>query len=157
MRTEMPDVAPDENDTFRDALAEFKRALDQNLPIEDHQAHYDLGIAFREMGLLDEAISEFQKALRAPEVRLRTSEVLGEVFFEQGRPAVAEAVLRGVEGDPGGDAEKIGVLYWLARALDSQGKHREAVGYYQRIIAVDVSFRDASERLIAPHDGAAQG
>ena len=147
MRTETPDVDPDENETFRDALAEFKRALDQNLPIEDHQAHYDLGIAFKEMGLLDEAISEFQKALRAPEVRLRTSEALGEVFFDQGRPAVAEAVLRGVENSAEGDAEKIGVLYWLGRSLDAQGKHRDAIGYYQRIVAVDVAFRDAGERL----------
>jgi tetratricopeptide (TPR) repeat protein len=147
MRTETPDVDSDENETFRDALAEFKRALDQNLPIEDHQAHYDLGIAFKEMGLLDEAISEFQKALRAPEVRLRTSEALGEVFFDQGRPAVAEAVLRGVETGAEGDAQKIGVLYWLGRALDAQGKHREAIGYYQRIVAVDVAFRDASDRL----------
>lgn len=147
MRTETPDIDPDENETFRDALAEFKRALDQNLPIEDHQAHYDLGIAFKEMGLLDEAISEFQKALRAPEVRLRTSEALGEVFFDQGRPAVAEAVLRGVENSAEGDAEKIGVLYWLGRALDAQGKHGDAIGYYQRIVAVDVSFRDVGERL----------
>ncbi len=147
MRTETPDVDADENETFREALTEFKRALDQNLPIEDHQAHYDLGIAFKEMGLLDEAVSEFQKALRAPEVRLRTSEALGEVFFDQGRPAVAEAVLRGVENSAEGDAEKIGVLYWLGRALDAQGKHRDAIGYYQRIVAVDVAFRDAGDRL----------
>jgi tetratricopeptide (TPR) repeat protein len=152
MRTETPDIDPDEDETFRDALAEFKRALDQNLPIEDHQAHYDLGIAFKEMGLFDEAISEFQKALRAPQVRLRTSEALGEVFFEQGRPAVAETVLRGVENSAEGDAEKIGVLYWLGRSLEAQGKHQDAVGYYQRIIAVDIGFRDASERL-AQHSG----
>lgn len=147
MRTETPEVAPDEDETFRDALAEFKRALDQNLPIEDHQAHYDLGIAFKEMGLLDEAISEFQKALRAPEVRLRTSEALGEVFFDQGRPAVAETVLRSVENSAEGDAEKIGVLYWLGRALEAQSKPAEARGYYQRIIAVDIGFRDAGDRL----------
>ena len=127
---------------------EFKRALDQNLAVEDHQAHYDLGIAFKEMGLLDEAIGEFQKALRAgPRSGCRTSEALGEVFFDQGRPAVAEAVLRGVENSAEGDAEKIGVLYWLGRSLDAQGKHKDAIGYYQRIIAVDVSFRDVGERL----------
>ncbi len=150
MRTEAPAVDPDEDETFRDALAEFRRALDQNLAFEDHQAHYDLGIAFKEMGLLDEAVTEFQKALRAPEVRLRTSEALGEVFFDQGRPAVAEAVLRGVEGSPEGDAEKIGVLYWLGRSLDAQGKHADAVGYYQRVTAVDVSFRDVVARLSPP-------
>lgn len=147
MRTEMPEVAEDEQDTFREALAEFRRAIDQNLPVEDHQAHYDLGIAFKEMGLLDEAVTEFQKALRAPEVRLRTSEALGEVFFDQKKPAVAEAVLRGAEGGDEGDAEKIGVLYWLGRALDAQSRHKDAVRYYQRVIAVDVNFRDASGRL----------
>ncbi|HEX3928544.1 MAG TPA: tetratricopeptide repeat protein [Gemmatimonadales bacterium] len=147
MRTEMPDVAPDEQDTFRDALNEFKRALDQNLPIEDHQSHYDLGIAFKEMGLLDEAIGEFQKALRAPEVRLRTSEALGQVFFDQGRPAVAEAVLRGVERGPEGDAEKIGVLYWLGRSLEAQGREADALAFYQRVLAVDVGFHDAADRI----------
>jgi tetratricopeptide (TPR) repeat protein len=156
MRTETPDVAPDEEDVFRDALAEFKRALDQNLPIEDHQAHYDLGIAFKEMGLLDEAIGEFQKALRAPEVRLRTSEALGQVFFDQNRPAVAEAVLRSVEKGPEGDAEKIGVLYWLGRALEAQGKDAQAKGCYERVLAVDVGFLDASDRLTnLDTDGAA--
>ncbi len=156
MRTETPDVAPDEEDIFRDALAEFKRALDQNLPIEDHQAHYDLGIAFKEMGLLNEAIGEFQKALRAPEVRLRTSEALGQVFFDQNRPAVAEAVLRSVEKGPEGDADKIGVLYWLGRALEAQGKDAEARTCYERVLAVDVGFIDASDRLTnLDTDGAA--
>jgi tetratricopeptide (TPR) repeat protein len=150
MRTEMPDVAPDENDTFRDALAEFKRALDQNLPVEDHQAHYDLGIAFKEMGLLDESVSEFQKALRSVEGRLRTSEALGEVFFDQNRPAVAEAVLRSAEGGSEPDSDKIGVLYWLGRSLDAQGRHADAMSYYQRVIAVDVAFRDVTERLSPP-------
>ena len=147
MRTETTAISPDEDETFREALAEFKRALDQNLPIEDHQAHYDLGIAFKEMGLLNEAIDEFQKALRSPEARLRTSEALGETFFDQGRPAVAEAVLRSVERGPEGDAEKIGVLYWLGRAQEAQGKLADARGCYERVLAVDVGFHDVTDRL----------
>src|SRR5690349_12423911 len=81
VRTETTAISADEDETFREALAEFKRALDQNLPVEDHQTHYDLGVAFMEMGLLNEAISEFQKALRSPVGRLRTSEALGQAFF----------------------------------------------------------------------------
>lgn len=147
MRTETTAISADEDETFREALAEFKRALDQNLPIEDHQAHYDLGIAFKEMGLLDEAIGEFQKALRSPEARLRTSEALGQAFFDQGRPAVSEAVLRAVERGPEGDAEKIGVLYWLGRAQEAQGKVADARGCYERVLAVDVGFHDVADRL----------
>lgn len=155
MRTETTAISPDEDETFKEALAEFKRALDQNLPVEEHQAHYDLGIAFREMGLMDEAISEFQKALRSPESRMRASEALGQLFFEQGRAGVAEAVLRGVDRGSEGDADKIGVLYWLGRALEAQGKNTLAQGCYDRVLAVDVGFLDAVERttrLGAEHD-----
>jgi tetratricopeptide (TPR) repeat protein len=138
---------PSEQVEFGEMLAKFKQGVTSNVDDTDHESHYDLGIAYKEMGLLDEAISEFQKALRAPEVRLRTSEALGEVFFDQGRPAVAETVLRSVENSAEGDAEKIGVLYWLGRALEAQSKPAEARGYYQRIIAVDIGFRDAGDRL----------
>ncbi|HET9134978.1 MAG TPA: tetratricopeptide repeat protein, partial [Gemmatimonadales bacterium] len=155
MRTETTAISADEDETFREALAEFKRALDQNLPIEDHQVHYDLGIAFKEMGLLDEAIGEFQKALRSPEGRLRTSEALGQAFFDQGRPAVAEAVLRSVAKGDEGDADKIGVLYWLGRALEAQGKLDEARGCFERVLAVDVSFHDVTDRLAQLGSGGA--
>ena len=153
MRTETTAISEDEDETFREALAEFKRALDQNLPVEDHQTHYDLGLAFKEMGLLEEAIAEFQKALRSPEGRLRTSEALGQAFFDQGRPAVAEAVLRSVERGEEGDAEKIGVLYWLGRALEAQGKAEQALGCYERVLAVDVTFQDAGDRITALGSG----
>ncbi|HEX7336241.1 MAG TPA: tetratricopeptide repeat protein, partial [Gemmatimonadales bacterium] len=83
----------DEQREFHEILEQFKRGIEQNLDSEDYQAHYDLGVAFKEMGLLDEAIGEFQKALRSPEGQLRTSEALGMAFFEKGQYAVSESVL----------------------------------------------------------------
>lgn len=154
MRTETTTISDDEDETFREALAEFKRALDQNIAVEDHQAHYDLGLAFKEMGLLDEAIGELQKALRSNEGRLRTSEALGQCFFEQGRPAVAEAVLRSVEKGEESDAEKVGVLYWLGRALEAQGKTKNARTCYERVLAIDISFHDVADRIGTLTDGA---
>ena len=120
----------DEQREFHEILEQFKRGIDENLDTDDYQAHYDLGVAFKEMGLLDEAIAEFQKALRAPDGRLRTSEALGIAFFEKGQFTVSESVLRrAVESVPEGDDAKIGLLYWLGRACEAQGKddrrHRE--------------------------------
>jgi TolA-binding protein len=60
---------------------------------------------------------------------------------------VAEAVLRSVERGPEGDAEKIGVLYWLGRAQEAQGKLADARGCYERVLAVDVGFHDVADRL----------
>jgi len=138
----------DEQREFKEILEQFKRGIDENLDTDDYQAHYDLGVAFKEMGLLDEAIAEFQKALRAPDGRLRTSEALGIAFFDKGQFAISETVLRrAVETAEGGDEAKIGLLYWLGRAAEAQGKLEEAVTSYERALAVDIRFMDLHERL----------
>jgi tetratricopeptide (TPR) repeat protein len=138
----------DEQREFHEILEQFKRGIEQNLEVDDYEAHYDLGVAFKEMGLLDEAISEFQKALRAPEGRLRTSEALGICFFEKGQYAVSETVLRrAVDALDGGDEAKIGLLYWLGRAAEAQGKGPDAIGSYERALAVDIRFMDLSDRI----------
>jgi tetratricopeptide (TPR) repeat protein len=138
----------DEQREFHEILEQFKRGIDENLDSDDHQSHYDLGVAFKEMGLLDEAIAEFQKALRASEGRLRTSEALGMAFFEKGQYAVCESVLRrAVEGSDGSDEAKIGLLYWLGRASEALGKKADAVASYERAVAVDIRFMDLSDRI----------
>lgn len=148
MRVGQPRPIEDEDQAFHEALAEFKRGIEANLDAEDFQAHYDLGIAFKEMGLLDEAIAQFQKALRAPDGRLRTSEQLGAAFYARGQFAICEAVLRrAVDGLPGADDEKIGLLYWLGRALEAQQRGRDALPLYQRALAVDIRFLDLGERV----------
>jgi tetratricopeptide (TPR) repeat protein len=138
----------DEQKDFQEMLSAFKRGIDENIDAEDFQAHYDLGVAFKEMGLLDEAIAEFQKALRSPEGRLKTSEALGTAFFEKGQHAIAEAILRrAVESLGATDDEQIGLIYWLARAQEEQGKVEHAIPTYERVLAVDIGFMDAGSRM----------
>ena len=150
LRLRVKDEEPtgDEERDFKDMLDQFKKGIEANLGEEDAPAHYDLGVAFKEMGLLDEAIAEFQKALRAQDMRNRTSEALGACFFERGQPAVGATVLRrAIEQDAAGDEDKIGLLYWLGRCEEEQGKGAEALSYYQRVFAVDIRFQDISHRV----------
>jgi tetratricopeptide (TPR) repeat protein len=148
MRIERAAPSEDEQKNFEEMLAEFKRGIELNLDVDDYEAHYDLGVAFKEMGLLDEAIAEFQKALRAPEGRLRTSEALGVAFFEKGQFGIAETVLRrGVDAEAGGDDAKIGLLYWLGRSAEAQDKATDALRYYERALAIDIRFMDLGERV----------
>jgi tetratricopeptide (TPR) repeat protein len=148
MRVEGLPPSDDEQRNFEETLAAFKRGIEENVEIEDYHTHYDLGVAFKEMGLLDEAIAEFQKALRAPEGRLRTAEALGTTFFDKGQFAVAENLLRrAVETLAGGDDEKIGLLYWLGRAREAQDKQGDALTAYERALAVDIRFMDIGERV----------
>jgi tetratricopeptide (TPR) repeat protein len=151
-RMKIADEEPtgDEERDFQEMLARFKQGIDENIDEADFQSHYDLGVAFKEMGLLDEAISEFQRALRSPEGKLRTSEALGVCFFEKGAFAVTESILRrGLDLAASGDQERLGILYWLGRALEEQGKAQDAKELYGRVFAVDIRFRDVGERVKA--------
>ncbi|PYP18166.1 MAG: hypothetical protein DMD52_02980 [Gemmatimonadetes bacterium] len=151
-RMKVPDEEPtgDEEKDFQEMLARFKQGIDENIDEADFQSHYDLGVAFKEMGLLDEAIAELQKALRAPEGKLRTSEMLGVCFLDKGAYIVAESILRrGLELPASGDQERLGVLYSLGRALEEQGKKAEAREIYGRVFAVDIRFKDVGERARA--------
>ena len=148
MRIEDEEPTGDEQRDFEEMLSEFKRGIEANLAEEDWEAHYDLGVAFKEMGLLDEAITEFQKALRAPEGRLKTAEALGLCFYDKAQHSVAATVLRrAVDSESGGDEAKIGLLYWLGRCEEELGRSDEALSHYQRVFSIDVGFEDVGQRV----------
>lgn len=144
------DDAPkdDQQRHFIEMLQEFKAGISRNVSDEDYASHYDLGIAFREMGLLEEAIGSFQKASRGTAQRMRASEAIGECFIERGQPEIAISVLERLLRDPSmSDSMLVGVLYLLGRAAESLARIEESASYFQRVLAVEIDFRDAAARL----------
>ncbi len=137
----------DEDRDFADMLAHFRQKVAENIEAEDSSSHYDLGLAFMEMGLIDEAIAEFQVALRGGANPLATLELLGQCFVEKGQYPVASRVLeRALRLPQVGDAELVGVLYHLGRSHEAMGNMPQAVELYERVLSVDIRFRDAARR-----------
>ncbi len=135
---------------FDDMLRRFKQGVAANLDEEDYASHYDLGVAYKEMGLVDEAIAEFQKSLRGDTHRVRSYEALGQCFVEKGQLQVAVTLLRRALETTGADDQKlVGVLYLLGYASEVMARHADALGYYQRVFAVDIEFRDVAQRVAA--------
>jgi tetratricopeptide (TPR) repeat protein len=133
---------------FTDMLEKFKAGVAANVDEEDYDSHYDLGVAYKEMGLIDEAVAEFQKALRGATQRIRAYEALGQCFIERSEHDVALTVLGRALREPGmEDEDLIGVLYLLGFASEGSKKPRDAAAYYQRVFAIDIDFRDVSKRL----------
>jgi tetratricopeptide (TPR) repeat protein len=144
------DEEPEDNEQkdFAEMLDKFKEGISRNVDEEDFESHYDLGIAFREMGLLDEAIGSFQKAARGPDQLVRASEAIGQCFMDKGEAGVTITVLERVVRTHGlSDGQLVGVLYLLGRAAESLSREAEAASYYQRVLAVQIGFRDAATRL----------
>lgn len=145
------DEEPEDNQQkdFAEMLEKFKAGVARSVDDTDFDSHYDLGIAFQEMGLVDEAINAFQKATRGHSHRIRASESLGECFLQKGQPAVAATVLDRIMSEEHNmdDDQLVGVLYLLGRAAEDLEKPAEAEGHYQRVVAVNMGFRDAARRL----------
>ena len=140
----------EEQADFTDMLEKFKAGVAANVDDEDFDSHYDLGVAYREMGLIDEAVAEFQKALRGATQRIRAYEALGQCFIDRAEYDVAITVLSRALREPGlEDDDLIAVLYLLGYAAEENGQPRDAAAYYQRVFAIDIDFRDVGERLKA--------
>ncbi len=138
----------EEQADFTDMLEKFKEGVAANVDEEDFDSHYDLGVAYREMGLIDEAVSEFQKALRGETQRIRAYEALGQCFIDRAEYDVAITVLARALREPGlEDDDLIAVLYLLGFAAEENGQSRDAAAYYQRVFAIDIDFRDVGDRL----------
>ncbi len=143
----------DEDRDFANILSVFRQKLSKHIDASDAASHYDMGLAFKEMGLLDEAVAEFQVALRAGANPVGTMELLGECFCEQGRPTLTVRVLDYALKLKASNSEFLGVYYWLARAEATLGNMDRAQDLYERITAMDVRFRDVAERLRAIRGG----
>ena len=150
MVVEEKEPTGDEQADFADMLRKFKQGVSDNVDDEDHEAHYDLGVAYKEMGLLDEAIGEFQKSLRGTSNRVRALEALGLCFVEKTQLPVAATILQRALLEPGiGDDSLVGVLYLLGTISEELHLFPDAKRYYQRVFAVDIQFRDVGARMTA--------
>jgi len=129
-------------------LSQFKEKVSENLDAGDVRAHHDLGTAYKEMGLLDEAISEFQAALRASADHLPTYEMLGQTFMEVGQPeAAVKSLSRALEVDHDIEDELIGIYYYLGAAHQEVGNNEAAVDFFDKVFSLDINFADVTERL----------
>jgi tetratricopeptide (TPR) repeat protein len=145
----------DEEADFADMLRKFKQGVAENVDAEDYQSHYDLAIAYKEMGLLDEAISEFQKALGSPTNRVPTYEALGQCFLDKGQYKLASSILSRALSERANEEQLVGVLYLLGLSAEAQGRAEEALGFYQRVFVLDIQFRDITDRMTELERGGA--
>ena len=107
----------DEEADFARILSQFKDRVADNLDSGDVRAHHDLGTAYKEMGLLDEAIGSFQAALRASSDHLPTYELMGQTFLEMGEPeAAVKSMERAFKVATGAEDELVGIYYYLGLA-----------------------------------------
>lgn len=142
--------AADQDVPLEDIFREFKKGVEQQLSPEDYETHYNLGIAYKEMSLVDEAIGEFQRAAKSPQHAVECCSMLGLCFLEKGLPQLAIKWYRkGLESPNLKEDDRLGILYDLANVYLDVGDRESAYRTFLEIYGSDANFRDIGERLKA--------
>jgi tetratricopeptide (TPR) repeat protein len=122
--------------------------VEQQLDSEDYDTHYNLGIAYKEMGLIDEAIGEFQLASKDPKRAVECSSMLGLCFLEKGMPQLAIKWYRkGLEMPEIIPEEHVGLLYDLASAYVEVGDTDNAQKAFVEVYGLNSNYRDIVNRI----------
>jgi tetratricopeptide (TPR) repeat protein len=139
--------APQEQ-SLEEIVEGFKRGVAESLSSEDYDTHYNLGIAYREMGLLDEAIGEFQLAAKEPRYLVDCCSLLGGCFLEKGLPELAiKWYRRGLEVPNLPEEAFLGLLYDLGNVHLFQGDMDKARATFVEIYGVNSNYRDVVAKL----------
>jgi tetratricopeptide (TPR) repeat protein len=143
------DEWPDAFDDVADLISNSPRSVKfgSSLDGSDAQTHYDLGVAFKEMGLYDEAINEFRQAAGDPARRVECLVLQAACLRERGELDTAERMLSSLIKPEQSVEETCSVRYELALVLEAQGQKERAAALMAEIDAVNAGFRDVHERL----------
>ncbi len=139
-----------------DMFGELKHELEEDVASadEDPETHYNLGVAFREMGLLDEAIGELQKVCQAVDrgqsfaSTMQTYTWLAQCFLDKGVP---EAAVRWYEKAltlPNLDIDtRTALHYELGSSYETAGNKAAALNHFTEVYGSNIDYRDVAERI----------
>jgi tetratricopeptide (TPR) repeat protein len=133
---------------------EFRAAEEGDDVREDFETHYNMGTAYKEMDLIDEAIQEFQTAAGLVKPGDGTSRflqccnLLGHCFMQKGMPEAAVIWFRKGLSAPGHSEDEYQALrYELGAAYEQLGDFKQAREFYTEVYGVDVSYREVADKL----------
>ncbi|HTP44370.1 MAG TPA: tetratricopeptide repeat protein [Candidatus Acidoferrum sp.] len=151
----VPQVSAESLNQLSEVFQEFRAELGElGEEDEDLETHYNLGIAYREMGLLDEAIGEFQKVAKAVQkgkpfrYSMNCATMLGLCFMDKGEPKVASMWYQRALESPGLEQEAVLALrYDLGMALENAGESKQALDSFRQVYAMNIDYRDVADRI----------
>jgi len=125
-------------------------------PADDLENRYNLGLALKDMGLLDEAIGELQKVCNAIDRGAAFGECvqaytwLAHCLVERGFPQAAFKWYKRALELPSLDPDAlVAIHYDLAQAYERAGIKDTALAHFMEAYGGNIDYRDVAERIHA--------
>jgi tetratricopeptide (TPR) repeat protein len=126
----------------------FKAGVKAQVADNDSATHYDLGVAYKEMGLLPDAVGEFEVAGRDPTRECMCFAMIGLIYLEQTQlDRAAEAYVRALSAAQKTVEQEMSLYYDLGNVYEMKGQNQDALYYFQKIARRDPGYRDVSDRI----------
>ena len=148
------EVQKEASSVLSDMFAEFKEDAEAGASeVEDPDTHYNLGVAFREMGLLDEAIGELQKVCHAIDQGIAFSQVmqaytwLAQCLVDKGVPGASYRWYEKALKIATDEQQRLSLHYDLAKAYEAAGDRPSALQHFMEVYGSNIDYRDVAERI----------
>jgi len=145
---------PQSGGALADVFDEFKAGMEEAGAEGDIETHFNMGVAFKEMHLYDEAIGEFQKAFQAAERAknftnfIQCCTLLAHCFTEKGEPRLAVRWLENALKAPAlGPEDVMALRYEIGSAQELAGNKKAALESFMEVYALNIDYRDVADRI----------
>jgi tetratricopeptide (TPR) repeat protein len=129
-------------------LEQFKKKAAEEITVSDYSTHFDLGITYKEMDLIEEAMEEFKKAMKGEHWVLKSLEMLGNCYEKLSDFEKAEKVYRhALLSKKYDENETVAFAYYLGNLYANQGLFAKALNEYKNVVRIDSDFIDVKERI----------
>jgi tetratricopeptide (TPR) repeat protein len=138
----------DQQVDVEEVFAKFKEGVAKQISVDDSDSHYNLGIAYKEMMLLDDAIREFDVAARDPNRECVCRSMIGMIHLERGNVNEAiDAFLQGLNANVKEPTQETVLCFEIGAAYEVKRMNKDALTYYQKAMRRDPNYRDVQERV----------
>ena len=131
-----------------DIVKEFKQGVLEEVGAEDYETHYELGISYKEMALLDDAIEELRLASLEPSKFVECQSVIALCYAEKGDYDQAIQSLEEARSRVNKQEDRYQDLtYQIAASYEQDGRISEAAHTFQELFQLNPNYRDVKARL----------
>ena len=140
--------APTDQVDVEEVFEKFKAGVAEQIDVDDAQSHYDLGVAYKEMGLVDDALREFEVAARDVKRVCVCQSMIGMIHIERGNLNEAiDAFMRGLQSPERTKDQEAALSYEVGVAFEAKRMSKQALDYFQRAARLIPQYRDTQERI----------
>ncbi len=149
LRTELADDhKPGEPQSMQDLISQFRQEVFESIGEGDYHSRYDLGVAYKGMGLYQEAIEEFEIASKDATLKLKALEMISSCFMERGKIGDAVRTLEeGLKVTNRPKREFFGIHFLLGQCYEKKKQMREALKQYLNAYRIDKSVPDLTHKM----------